>query len=79
MASPIERGRAIRRARKEETIVPKMKGSAPNCSDTGFHALPAMKLVPKVRIAGQALIPMIRTMKKKRIGSTSPKERRRRR
>jgi hypothetical protein len=38
-----------------------------------------MKLTPKARIAGQALIPIMRTIKKKRIGSTTPKERRRRR
>src|SRR4030067_438461 len=48
IAIPRLKGTAMIRARKDETIVPKIKGRAPNISFTGSHVDVVRKLTPKV-------------------------------
>src|SRR5512140_2188394 len=52
IAAPTLSGTAISKARKEETRVPKRKGSAPNCSRTGSQVPVTRNEVPNFRRAG---------------------------
>ena len=55
MAHASASGTAIASARAEEYKVPKMRGSAPNCPETGSQALWIRKPKQNFAIAGQAV------------------------
>lgn len=61
-ATPMLTGSDSRRASIEETTVPNIKGSAPNCSVTGFQSEEKMKPNPNISLLSEESLYISRAM-----------------